>query len=739
MNYTPSREPIQKVSQTADFYQALVTHSTELISVVDQEGVYTYVGDSLKSQLGYEVSDLLGKAAIQFFHPDDAAAVAEALGAIQHLPRVEMKPFRFKTKSGEWRWLQCSVTNMLQNEHVRGLVTNSRDITDFIAAEQRKEYHLAHYKSMFYGHPEAAFTLDTDGNLTQTNSHVSGLTGYTEDELVGLHYTTLTNAGHREAANIAFRKALDGEAQYLELPVLDKAGQEKHLFLTLIPVHVDEQIACIQGIAQDITAAKQSQHLLQEQARQLHNIVESIPDPFIVLDADWRFEYVNKAFTDFMGFRREVILGQKVWDLLPEIMHTTLYQKAHEVATNRTIVKFEESYVGQSFETLKYSVFPADNGIAVHFVDYTSQRSTQRELEKLSLVASKTINGVIIMNALGRIEWVNDGFCRITGYTRNEVLGQIPSNLLQGPESDPAASQRIREKYQSLLPFSEEILNYKKNGEKLWFAIDVTPIFDAEGHLINYIAIETDITEKKEDEVKLTKLADDLLKHNRNLKQFAYLVSHNLRAPVANAMGLASLLHKLDKHSTTYDKTTEKLQTSLHQLDAVIKDIGSILSTREVGGTAMRQQVNFREICQEVRQSFEEQLQDVGAEVTLEIDPAFQILTIRAYLYSILHNLFSNAIKFRDAERPLALSLQVSKDKRGYLVTFTDNGLGMDMHLVENQLFKLYNRFHPDIQGKGMGLYLVKTQVETIGGKIQVSSAPGEGTTFRLLLGSKHV
>ncbi|MHA6248336.1 PAS domain-containing sensor histidine kinase [Pontibacter sp. CAU 1760] len=732
--------PVKTTPYSAAFYQALVTNSTHLISVINKEGVYTYVGAPVKAHLGYEQEELLGRSALEFIHPDDLPRAVEVLQMIESKEYIQMPPFRFKAKCGAWRWMQSNVTNMLGNAHVQGIVTNSKDVTEAVEAEEQKARQQAYYESLFLEHPEAVFTLDNTGHFQQTNRHMEQLSGYTEAETLGRHYSVLLQNADLPLANKAFRNVITGAAQQLELSFLDKEAQEKNLFLTLIPVRLGGETVGVQGIAQDITQGKVSQELLYKQALELQNIVESIPEPFVVLDNVWRIEYANTAYAASLGMKMSALNGQNIWDLKPGLKYTGFYAKCQEVAASKTALRFEETYTTkEATETFQYSIFPTDKGLAVHILDNTVKKATQHEFEKLSLVASKSTNGIVIMDSQCRIEWVNEGFSRLTGYSLEEVRGLVPSMILQGPDSDPEVGKRIRDKYRSQRPFSEEILNYRKNGETFWFKIDVNPVFDEQGALVNYIAIETDITEKKEDEKKLTKLADDLLKHNRNLQQFAYVVSHNLRAPVANAIGLASLVKKLDKHSDTYDLTIDKLQVSVQQLDSVIKDISHILAVRDAGGLSMRKLVNFREVCEEVLLNFEEQLQECQTHVSLEIDGSFQLLSIRAYLYSVLYNLVSNAIKFRRPDRPLALRIKVEKDKRGFVLTFTDNGLGMDMHVVEHQLFKLYNRFHPEVQGKGIGLFLVKTQVESLGGKIVVDSAPQVGTTFKILLGMKHV
>jgi methyl-accepting chemotaxis protein PixJ len=123
-----------------------------------------------------------------------------------------------------------------------------------------------------------------------------------------------------------------------------------------------------------------------------------------------------------------------------------------------------------------------------------------QELGKLSLVASKTDNAVIITSKEGNIEWANEGFTRITGYTLKEILGQKPGSFLQGPDTDLATVQRIREKLLAKQPFNEEILNYTKDGRPYWLSINITPSLDQNGNVTQFIAIESDITERKEAE-----------------------------------------------------------------------------------------------------------------------------------------------------------------------------------------------------------------------------------------------
>ncbi len=148
------------------------------------------------------------------------------------------------------------------------------------------------------------------------------------------------------------------------------------------------------------------------------------------------------------------------------------------------------------------------------------------EMEKLSNVASRTNNMVVICDPSGHVEWVNDAFIRVTGYTLEEVVGKKPGHILQGPNSDPVAIDYMRRNVSSGKGFTCEIINYSKSGESYWVSVEAQPVYDDQNQLINYIAIETDITEKKKASEQLKSYAEELTQSNIEL----YLQESRLRS-----------------------------------------------------------------------------------------------------------------------------------------------------------------------------------------------------------------
>ena len=124
-------------------------------------------------------------------------------------------------------------------------------------------------------------------------------------------------------------------------------------------------------------------------------------------------------------------------------------------------------------------------------------REQEKETRKLALVAARTTNAVVLTDPQGLIIWVNDGFTRLTGYTQEESLGKSPGSMLQGPETDPAARRYMRQCLDRKKNFTIEILNYSKLGLKYWVEVEVQPILDETGQLQYFMAIETDVTERK--------------------------------------------------------------------------------------------------------------------------------------------------------------------------------------------------------------------------------------------------
>lgn len=195
-----------------EFYRSIVGNSMDLVSVIDAEGKFLFVGESVKTVLGYEVEELEGASAYSFIHPDDLPDVLATMAELLTSGKGKSALFRHKSRDKGWRWIECNATNMLENEHVQGIMTSSRDVTEARQLLYEKEYHQAYYESLFFEHPHAVFTLHTSGKFRQVNQHMETITGYSEHEALTISYSAMVHPDSLAAANEAFQKVLAGKA-----------------------------------------------------------------------------------------------------------------------------------------------------------------------------------------------------------------------------------------------------------------------------------------------------------------------------------------------------------------------------------------------------------------------------------------------------------------------------------------------------------------------------------------------
>jgi PAS domain S-box-containing protein len=249
---------------------------------------------------------------------------------------------------------------------------------------------------------------------------------------------------------------------------------------------------------------------------------------------------------------------------------------------------------------------------------------------------------------------------------------------------------------------------------------------------LQLIGVVRDITSSKEAEMERANMLADLVQRNKDLEQFAYIVSHNLRAPAANIVGLADALQKTTLPDALRVTFTKDISASAVKLDSIILDLNQILKVRGQVNEA-REVIHFSELVHEVNTSINEMMRMENAWIKTDFSDVDEMPAIKSYMQSIFYNLITNSIKYRKPnERPiLEIKSRRSGEKR-IVLTFKDNGIGIDLKKKGDQVFGLYKRFHTGKEGTGLGLFMVKTQVETLGGKISIESTPMVGTEFSI-------
>jgi PAS domain S-box-containing protein len=255
---------------------------------------------------------------------------------------------------------------------------------------------------------------------------------------------------------------------------------------------------------------------------------------------------------------------------------------------------------------------------------------------------------------------------------------------------------------------------------------------DEAGLAIRMVGAMHDISERKKTIYEMHQVTADLFKQNRELHEFGYIVSHNLRAPVANIKGIAELM-KIEEgdsdHSSPY---LINLITSISKLDEVIIDLSKILSSKNRTIELKHELLDVREIINNILIDLSENIEKCHAGITITGGP-FMISSYKAYLNSIFFNLISNSIKYK-LEHPPSIVINFAQTDKEVIISYSDNSSGIDLKRFKDDIFKPYKAFHSTIRGKGLGLFLVKSYIEALGGSIDVNSEPGLGVAYRIIL-----
>jgi len=583
--------------------------------------------------------------------------------------------------------------------------------------------------NLLYSSSDVVCALDHHDHLWGVSVTGLHVLGYAAQELHGVPFRAILHP-----SDCAQVEAMYQPARQQDTPVsfagrcLTKTGQEVALTWSAFRWPATELLLCVgRAVApQSVTPPAETP---------ANNAVfERIADAYIELDTNWTITYFNGQAEQVLQVNRQQCVGRNYWQAFPNTVNSRFDYHLRLAVDSGQPVHFEalSTRTGRWLET---RALPSPQGLSLFFSNITDRVTAAKHLEQLALVAQGTDNGVLISDAQGRTEWVNEGFTKHTGYTLDDLLGRFPGSVLDGPDTDPAIQETIRSYFQQPEPFSVPILTYTKAGEKLWVLLHITPLYNPAGELTKFISIQQNINAQKAMEAQQARLTQDLYEHNRDLQQFTYMLSHNLRAPLANALGLTRLLIQVGKDSPVFNPSLGHLRQSLEQVDGVLHDLSLVLSLRDEQHQQVPETVALAQVCEQAIQHWAPALAQCAGHVTLDVAEGLLVRGTRAYVYSIFDNLLSNALKYRASERPLHIAIAcIAGGPGGVSISFTDNGSGFDQAKAGAKLFQLYQRFHGEHQGRGLGLFLVKTHVEAMGGTIEVSSQVGVGTRFLIQL-----
>jgi len=510
---------------------------------------------------------------------------------------------------------------------------------------------------------------------------------------------------------------------------------DKHHLRIYQPLHDSNGKAkWVMGYGLDLTSIKSIQSVLNK----MTIAVQDAMDGIAVINDEGRYVYVNEAHIKMFGYSNDHDFIGKRWHMLYEQNEIDYLEKKIFPLVNKnrrwageTIAKLKDGSPVYQEITLTSL---ADGGVICICRDKTEEKKQKQIADIAAIVADNTSSVIIITDPNLRIQWVNKAFSDVMEYSFEEVFGKDPA-FLHGPETDSKAIKKIYKHLLDKKSVSAEILNYSKNGRKYWMQVNVSPFYNADGELVNFISVENDITQLKQAEDNIKNSLQKEKELNELKSQFVSIASHEIRTPLASIQSSSDLIRIfLENDQVPKDKVEkhiDKIESQITRLSTIMSNLLTVGRINLGKFDLHKNEIDIENFVKNIINEYFAVTSD-GRQVIFNVSGEKHKSHIDKVLMSqVLINLISNAIKYSIGKPNPEVNLEYQSDN--FTIEVKDKGIGIPAGQHKN-IFNSFFRANnvENIQGTGLGLVIVKKFVEMHKGKISFTSTLGKGTSFKI-------
>lgn len=686
------------------------------------------------------------EVAISRVHPEDVQLFIDWFSTLRDRRGHSSIVFRIIQTDSGLRYLQVEGETVL-NERGEAVYVfgTTQDITEKKIAEQSLRESEARYKAIVDTTEEMIHELTNDGEIVWVNEAWKKNMKMTSEEVIGKPLSLFLEESYLPKFGDIFGKLVAGQkVEHLSCCFVSKENQQIFIEGEAQPLVKNGRITGSQAFLKNVTQQRKAEQAIIKERDLSNSIVNSLPGIVCLIGENGKFIRWNNMFESVSGYSFAEIQGSKPEDFFDVDEKPRIADKLRDTFLNGH-VELEASFYTRSGEKLPY-YFTANRiqykekpcAIVVG-VDITEQKKTEQHLietsNKLQLVfdtLDDSLWGVDIVNR--KMLYISPGNEKICGYP-DEAFIDNPMFWLN------VVLNEDKPKFAEVLPLIQSgkraTVEYRithANGSIRWMEMRMMPTLNEAGQVIRIDGISIDISERKKSEDILKKTLEELNNRYNELMQFNYIVSHNLRAPVANIIGLSGLLEMAEINDAEKANIIRHISQSTLKMDELIKDLSQILSSRSALN-AQKDSVSIPAIIYSICETLEKEIIQSGINIKTSFgEGAREIFSIKGYLESIIYNLISNALKYRSVTEPPEVLISTELQQNMLVLKVADNGIGIDLNKHGEYMFGLYKRFHFEKEGKGLGLHMTKVQVESLGGTIAVESTLDKGTEFCIKL-----
>ena len=750
----------KKLAESNRFRESLENAMPGMLYVYDlQKQIYVYINHNTTNMLGYswEEIELLGNNfVLLLLHPDDLSKIPRWTN--EPTRTVKDTEFRIKTKNGDWRWLSSRDTVFKRDKkgNVAQIIGLAQDITQRKQAEELLSKSEQSYRELFNMVGQEIYILNPDGTFLDVNQGACEVYGYTKEEFIGNTPEFLSVGGKNNIEHIGkvFADALNGIPQTIEWWGKKKSGGT---FLKEVRIsrgtYFGKEILI--ALAWDVTQRRLTENSIRESEKHFRSLIQNLNVGVSLHNDKAEIILSNTTAHHLLGIGDNELIGKALfdpaWNLIKE-NGTPFPHHEHPVsqviATSKSVrgivmglfnpIKKErlwllvnaEPFLNDQAETLQ---------VICTFTDITQRKKIEEELKESELrfrTLQEASFGGIGLHDKGIILDCNQGLCELTGYTREELIGKNGLQLI-APEYRSSVMENILFGYDK--PCDVEGIHM--DGTRYFLEVHGKNI-PYEGRIIRVTEFRN-ITARKlieekilEQNAKLEAITIDLKRKNDQLEEFTQIVSHNLRSPIGNILTLLTFMESADSEEDKAQYLKFLKESSTKALNT-LEELNEVLKLKQ-NDSIEKQELKFENVFNQVATMVNAKIVETSAKIISDFTEAPSVVYPNIYLESIFLNLLSNALKYNHPERNLIIEVKTYYKKKNIVLEVKDNGLGINLEKYGHQIFKLQKTFHRHPESRGIGLFMIKNQIEAMGGEISISSQENMGTTFYVNFNNNH-
>ena len=707
----------------------------------EDEGYFNFISQSCLDVFGYTNTQIQSNPLLlrKLIHSDDI---------VSYLRTGKKAEIQFSNWEWEGRfvinnqikWIRASSRpeKLKDGRVIRyGILT---DVTSEKNALESKQSASKRLKLAIKGANLGLWDWDLTDNSFVINSRFAEMLGYSKEQLTNRikDWKSLIHPDELTMVNYKLINHLKGNTEFLDFETRVKKANNDWLWISskaqVTDRSADGRALRLAGTTQDINSRKQYEKILAQSEARYRGLIEYSPVAIVVYRNN-KVVFANDQTYQLLGVQWEVddMVGMDLLDFVkPEFrqrakdrIEQVFRSKAAGQMVEETLVRMDGKeiiveMVGIPFED---EGEPAIQIIASDVTDkITTQKILKRSEKLLTQLFDSSPIGLVLLDSTKRVVQINQGFENIFGYNNEECFGKKLNQLII-----PKGYRNQAINLNSLITEGNvvneiESVRKDKNGNLVPVMIYGVPV-NLNGRVIAIYGIYVDMRASK-------KVEEELKVRNEELDNFVYKVSHDLRAPLSSTLGLVHLAN-LDENDTNLREYIRMIGERIDQLDRFIADVLSHSKNLKVEVSHIK--IDFHKIIDRNfdKLDYLQGAKRVSKKVSIKGGAFFGD---EWRISEVLRNLISNAIKYMDHEvdNPfIKVDIAINPSKADIIIS--DNGIGISEEMIP-RIFEMFYRATESSEGSGIGLYIVQNAIKKMGGKIDLQSKEGEGTTFTISL-----